>query len=286
MLTILQSIVNGVASGMVLALPTIAFTMMYTTLGFPNSAFAGFVLLGAYVGYIANVDFSLPYYIVIPLAGLALAFVGVIIGRIVFRQFYGQRSLAPMIAGVGVFIVVENVTRFIWGNQVRGLNIPLNRPWVVVGIYFNPDHVTSTLIAAALIAATFACLKYTAIGRAIRALSDDPVLAEVRGINTERTIGVVWILTSALAGAAGVIISADSVLTPLMAWEVVLPMFAGALLGGIGSPLGAVLGAILMGVIAEISVVFLPPTYKTGVAFAVMVLILLFRPHGLFRVRL
>jgi branched-subunit amino acid ABC-type transport system permease component len=97
---------------------------------------------------------------------------------------------------------------------------------------------------------------------------------------------MIWLLTTALAGAAGVLVAADSVITPLMAWQVVLPMFAAALLGGIGSPIGAVLGAVIMGIAQELSVMFLPPTYKTAVAFLVMVLVLFFRPNGIFRVKL
>ncbi|MEA2781984.1 MAG: branched-chain amino acid transport system permease protein [Rhodospirillaceae bacterium] len=286
MLPVLQSIVNGIVSGAILALPTIAFTMMYSTLGFPNSAFAAFVGLGAYVGYVANVSFGIPFYLAAPVAGLILAPLGAVIGRIVFRQFHGQRSLAPMIAGVGVFMVLENVVRFVWGNGIRGLDMPLHRPWVFAGLRLNPDQATILLIAVILGAGAFAFLKYTPVGRAIRAVSDDPVLAEVRGVNSEATIRVVWLITCALAGAAGVLIAADSVLTPLLGWQVILPMFAAALLGGIGSPLGAVFGALLMGIAAELSVLAVAPTYKTAVAFAVMVVILLFRPQGLIRVRL
>jgi branched-subunit amino acid ABC-type transport system permease component len=285
-LIVMQSVLNGLVAGCILALPTIAFTMMYATLGFPNSAFAAFVALGAYLGFVANDSFGLPYQLAVPLAALLLAPVGALLGRIVFRQFHGQRLLAPMIAGLGVFMVLENLIRFIWGNQIRGLDMPLHRPWVLAGLRLNPDQATIMAIAALLIAAAFAFLKFSALGRAIRAVSDDPVLAEVRGISSERTIRAVWLIASALAGAAGVLVAADSVLTPLLGWQTILPMFAAALLGGIGSPLGAVCGALVMGIAAELSVLVLAPTYKTGVAFAVMVLLLLFRPEGLFRVRL
>lgn len=283
---IVQSLINGVVTGAVLALPTVAFSLMYATLGFPNSAFGGFVALGAYVGYLINTSLGLPFYLAAPLAGVLLVPVGVFLGQVVFRQFHGQKSLAPMIAGIGLFLVLENIVRFIWGNQIRSLDTPLQRPWTLAGASINPDQVTITIVAFALVACAFMYMKYTSVGRAIRAVSDDQVLAEVRGIDAERTIRVVWVLTSALAGAAGVLVAADSVISPLIAWQVVLPMFAGALLGGIGSPVGAVLGAMIMGVTQELSVVFLPPTYKTGVAFAVMVVVLLFRPYGLFRVKL
>jgi branched-chain amino acid transport system permease protein len=283
---LVQSLINGIVSGALLALPTIAFTMMYSILGFPNSAFAGFVVLGAYIGYIANVNLGLSFYIAVLAAGVVLAPLGVLIGQVVFRQFHGQRSLAPMIAGIGLFMILENVVRFIWGNEIRGLDIALKRPWVMWTIHINPDQVTITLIAAALIGALLAYLKYTPMGREIRAVADDPELAEVRGVNSDGTIRLVWIIASALAGIAGVLIAADSVITPLMAWEVVLPMFAAGLLGGVGSPLGAVLGALTIGVITELSVQFLPPPYKNAVAFSVMVVILLFRPSGFFRARL
>jgi branched-chain amino acid transport system permease protein len=286
MLAVVQSLVNGVVSGSLLMLPTIAFSLMYSTLGFPNSAFAGFVVLGAYVGYVLNVNLGLPFLLAVLLTGVALAPLGVIIGKVVFRQFYGQSLLAPMIAGVGVFMVLENAVRFIWGNQIRGLDIPLERPWLISGIHIGPSQITVTLIAAFLILGVIAYIKYTFVGRCVRAVADDPELAEVRGINSHAIIRVVWIITSGLAGVAGVLIANGSVITPLIAWQVVLPMFAAALLGGVGSIGGAAIGALTMGVITELSVQFLPPTYKTAVAFLVMVVILLFRPQGLFRVRL
>lgn len=286
MTIVLQSIINGLISGAILMLPTVGFTMIYATLGFPNTAIAGMVVLGAYAGYVASVHLDLPLVLCVIFAAVALVPVGVGMGRVVFRQFYGRKLLAPLIAGVGMFLILENVVRFVWGNKIRSLNIPLERPWTFGGLHLNPDKLTIVVLALALVGGVFACLKFTPIGRAIRAVSDDSVLAEIRGINSARAILVVWVIASGLAGAAGVLMAADTIMTPLMAWEILLPMFAAAMLGGIGSPLGAVLGALVMGLTTDLAVAFLPPTYKSAVAFSVMMIILLFRPHGIFRVKL
>jgi branched-chain amino acid transport system permease protein len=286
MAIILQSVINGLISGAILMLPTVGFTLIYATLGFPNAAVAGMVVLGAYIGYAASAYFGLPMALCTIVAGLAIVPVGIAMGRTVFHQFHGRKLLAPLIAGVGAFMILENVVRFVWGNKIRSLNIPLERPWKFAGLHLNPEKLTIVAIAAVLLLGVLVCLKFTPIGRAIRAVADDPVLAEVRGINSGKAILVVWCLASALAGAAGVLIAADTIITPLMAWEILLPMFAAAMLGGIGSPVGAVIGAMVMGVTSDIAVMFLPPTYKSAVAFLVMVTILLFRPYGLFRVKL
>ena len=126
----------------------------------------------------------------------------------------------------------------------------------------------------------------------MRALSDDPELARVSGINTEYIVMWTWILGASLAGAGGVLLGMDTQINTLMGWNMLLPVFAAAILGGIGKPYGAIAGGLVIGMAEELSAypiigdtALLSPTYKSGVAFAIMVAMLLWRPSGLFRGR-
>ena len=286
MSTLLQALLNGTVAGAILTLPTIAFSLMYGTLGFPNAALAGFVVLGAYVGLLPNLLLGLPYYLAALVTGAVLAPLGVMAGRIIFRQFYGGDTLAPLVASVGLFMVIENMIRVIWGNQTRGLDMVLHRPWLLGPVRLNPDQLIVFLFALSLTALCFIFLKYTSTGRKIRAVSDDQVLAGIRGINAPRVIAVVWMIACGLCGVAGVLLAADSSISPLLGWSIAIPVFAAALLGGIGSPVGAFFGAMILGIASELSTLVIPPTYKSGIAFIVMVVLLLVRPQGLFRVKL
>jgi branched-subunit amino acid ABC-type transport system permease component len=122
------------------------------------------------------------------------------------------------------------------------------------------------------------------LGKAMRATADNFSLAEVRGINTELVIALTWLYCGALLGLTGVLAGLDLVIEPLIGWNLTIPIFAAAILGGIGSPYGAMLGAVLVGLAEEFTILVLPSTYKVGVGFVIIAVLLLFRPQGLFGV--
>ncbi|HLS18265.1 MAG TPA: branched-chain amino acid ABC transporter permease, partial [Paracoccaceae bacterium] len=141
-----------------------------------------------------------------------------------------------------------------------------------------------------LMLATHLLLTRTRIGKAMRATSDSPELARITGIDTEAVIRMTWVLAGALAVAAGVFLAIDTHVESMMGYRLLLPMFAAAILGGIGKPYGAVAGGLIIGMVEELSSypwigtgALVSPGYKTGIAFVIMVLMLIWRPQGLFR---
>jgi branched-chain amino acid transport system permease protein len=126
-------------------------------------------------------------------------------------------------------------------------------------------------------------LAKTRLGREMRAVADVPDLAVISGIDRRRVVRAVWIVTGALSGLAGILLGAKVGITPLMGWSMLLPSFAAAILGGVGSPAGAVLGGILLGIAAELSTFIVSPSYKVAIAFLVMTVVLLIRPTGIVR---
>jgi branched-chain amino acid transport system permease protein len=143
-----------------------------------------------------------------------------------------------------------------------------------------------------LVTALHLLLTRTKMGKAMRAMSDDADLARITGIGTERVIAWTWVVGAVLAAAAGVLTGVDTQVRPNMGWDLLLPLFAAAILGGLGRPYGAILGGLVIGMIEELSSYplfgdqpLVTPGYKTGIAFAIMVIMLIWRPQGLLRGR-
>ena len=151
-----------------------------------------------------------------------------------------------------------------------------------MGIRLKPDQVFILVMALLLVLLLYLFLQRTKLGKAMRATADNPQLAWVCGIDTGRVTAWTWVLGAALAAAAGVLYGIDAQLRPDMGWSFLLPLFAAVILGGIGSPLGALAGGIILGVVQQVSTAFLLPTYKPAVAFLLLIVILFIRPRGLF----
>jgi branched-chain amino acid transport system permease protein len=159
----------------------------------------------------------------------------------------------------------------------------LRPAWVLpLDVRLKPDQVFILLMALLLVFLLYLFLQRTKLGKAMRATADNPQLALVCGIDTGRVTAWTWALGAALAAAAGVLYGIDAQLRPDMGWSFLLPLFAAVILGGIGSPLGALIGGIILGVVQQVSTAFLLPTYKPAVAFVVLILLLFARPRGLF----
>lgn len=283
---VLQLAVNGLMAGAVLAIPTIGFTALYAVLRFPNFAVGGMATVGAYAGFVANTWGGLPAYASLVAAFLAAGAAGIVADLIALRRLRPSRggaggALAAAIASVALNIVIENVVRFAWGNDLCGYDLPVLRDWRVGELRIGPQQAENAALAAVAMAAVFAFLGFTRTGRMMRAVADNPALAALKGIDAERVAMLVTFLGMGLAGFGGMLIGLDTSIDPLTGFRVMLSVFAAAVVGGLGSIPGAVLGAFVVGVGEELSLLALPPAYRTAVGFAAILLVLSFRPRGL-----
>jgi branched-chain amino acid transport system permease protein len=144
-----------------------------------------------------------------------------------------------------------------------------------------PTDIIFTGLSVAGIAAVHLVLRYTDIGRKMRAVSDSPQLARISGIRADSVHVIMWVISLSLAGFAGILLGSKTVVDPLMGWDILLPAFAAAILGGLGSPSGAILGGIIIGISQELAVLFISSTYKVAFSFIVIGLVLLIRPSGI-----
>jgi len=278
----LQYIVNGIISGGVLALPAIAFSLLYGILRFANFAIGTYLTAGAYIAYAANVTLGLPIYLAFPITMMVSGFLGAGVDRLAFRPMRNRRPLTLAIVSIGVSFILENVARFIWGNEHKSYNIAVLRGMEWGSLRIGKEQVLILCMALVFMILIQVLLRFTRMGKSMRAVADNPMLASVKGIDSEQVILRTSFIGAALAGIAGMMVGVDTAIDPLMGFKHVLSIFASAILGGIGSATAAAGGAFFVGLAEEVSMIWLPATYKSAIGFGMIVLVVLFRPQGLF----
>ena len=293
--------VYGIVLGSIIALGAIGLTLLYGILRFAHFAHGDLMTLGAYVVLLLNAQLlptlGVPELRLGPLSfggrmlGSLLISMGVTaavalcIDRLLYAPLRGCKS-SPVIlamASLGMAFILRSLIYIIWGPQFLFYSQALRPAWELpMGIRLKPDQVFILVMALLLVLLLYLFLQRTKLGKAMRATADNPQLAWVCGIDTGRVTAWTWVLGAALAAAAGVLYGIDAQLRPDMGWSFLLPLFAAVILGGIGSPLGALAGGIILGVVQQVSTAFLLPTYKPAVAFLLLIVILFIRPRGLF----
>jgi branched-subunit amino acid ABC-type transport system permease component len=293
--------VYGVVLGGIMALGAIGLTLLYGVLRFAHFAHGDLMTLGAYVVLLLNVELlpalGIPELKWGPLSfggrmlgALAVSMgvtagVALLIDRILYHPLRARRSSPAMlaIASLGMAFILRSLIYIIWGPQFLFYSRELRPAWgLPLGVRLKPDQVFILVMVLLLVLLLYLFLQHTKLGKAMRATADNPQLALVCGIDTTHVTSWTWGIGAALAAAAGVLYGIDAQLRPDMGWSFLLPLFAAVILGGIGSPLGALVGGIILGVVQQVSTAFLLPTYKPAVAFLVLVLLLFVRPRGLF----
>jgi len=276
-----QLLVNGLVAGTILAVPAIGFTAIYAVLRFPNFTVASHATIGAFAGYVANTAGGLPAWAAVGVAFLVTGVAGVINDEVVLKPLRPSGALTAAIAAIALTIALENVIRFIWGNDLRGYDLPLRRDWQWAGLRIGPQQVENLVIAAVAMGALFLFLAFTRTGKAMRAVADNPTLAGIKGINAEMVARLVNFVGMGLAGIGGMLLGLDTSIDPLTGFRVILSVFAAAVVGGLGSIPGAVVGALAIGVAEELSLLSLAPAYRTAVGFVAILLVLTVRPRGI-----
>ncbi|HSX80797.1 MAG TPA: branched-chain amino acid ABC transporter permease, partial [Candidatus Saccharimonadia bacterium] len=268
------------------ALGAIGLTLIYGILNFANFSHGDLMALGAYLVLFFRVSLALPMWLAFILGMLCTALLGVGLDRVWFRPLRQRQARAAILAisSLGLALILQNLIRMLWGPQAqyysRAIHFPFTVP--VLQVRLNTQQVLIFAIALGLVMLVSLFLQRTKLGKAMRATSDNFNLALVSGIDTERVVTLTWLLGAGLAAAGGVLLGMSVRLQPIMGWDLLLPIFAATILGGIGSPYGAMAGAFIIGLAEELSTPFIPTEYKTAVSLVLLVLVLLVRPRGLF----
>lgn len=295
MLELFQHLVNGLSLGSIYALIALGYTMVFGILQLINFAHGDVFMLGAFIGLYTARNLHLADHpsfgnllilLVAAMSGCAIA--GFLIERFAYRPLRKSPRINVLITAVGVSLFLEFSGQLLFGADPKffpQVYVPEGE-WSFHGLVLNPLQVIVFGISIVLMAILQYVIFKTRLGRAMRAVSFNHDYASLMGIPTDRVISYTFMLGSALAGAAGVLVGMIyPKIEPLMGVMPGLKAFVAAVLGGIGNVTGALVGAMVLGLAEEFLVGYWAPTYRDALAFALLILILLFKPTGLFGTR-
>ena len=298
----LQFIVDGLLIGGLIGLGAIGVTLTYSILRFANFAHGEFISWGAYValvlagaiGAVVGHDvalgpFSFGWRVLLAglLAMIVTGLLAIALDAVLFKRLRRHgTAITLVIASFGAAMALRSLLEFAFSGQPTYFNraiqfaVPLG-----FGIRVTPDQMAMLTLTALLVVLMQLVVTRTGIGRAMRAVSENPALAEVAGIDVGRVVRATWLIGGALACAAGIMAGITVQIRPYMGFDLLLPLFSAAILGGIGSVPGAVLGGLIVGVAQSGAVHFAGAEFRAAIAFLILIAVLLVRPTGLFGAR-
>ncbi|MGJ8624828.1 MAG: branched-chain amino acid ABC transporter permease, partial [Yoonia sp.] len=224
----LQIFVNALVNAALIAPPAMAFSLLFGILRFPNFAIGGYVTVGAFAAYTFNVPLGMPL-LVAAAGGMAVTGLVVWLAHVlVFRPMQEQSAVTLLVVSIALTLILESIIRLFFSADVRGFNIPLERPWRILGARITKEQVEIIICAVVLGSGLHVLLRYTRIGRAMRAVADNPMLAAIRGVDAARITAFTTVLCGAIFGLTGVFAGLDLVIEPLVGWNLTIPIFAAA----------------------------------------------------------
>lgn len=289
----LQLLFQGTALGSQYALVALGFVIVYKATEVINFAQGGFVLLGAYMAYNFNQTWDLPFALAVVLAMVAGAVVGAIVERLLLRRMVAQPVFAVIMVTIGLLFVLDQLITSIWGFD----NLNLGDPWgtdtvKAGGVVLAVADLWTIGLTAVTVTAFFLFFRYSSTGLAMRAAALDQEAALAQGVSPGRVFALAWAISGAIAALGGVTLAAGPAQLQPGIGFVALAAFPAMILGGLDSPLGAVIGGIIIGVTQSLTAGYQPQhaewlgnNFHTVMPYVVMVLILLVRPYGLFGTR-
>ena len=291
MVEFLQQLINGLALGSIYALIALGYTMVYGVLRFINFAHSDVFMVGAFCGYYTSKSASrflssgtvTAAIVVLLISMVVCALFGILIERLAYRPLRERSKLTVLITAIGVSLLLEFTGQLVFGADPKSFRLlPSQNLQMFGGLIFNTNQVVVLGVTVLLLVVLQTIVLKTKIGTAMRAVSFNHRAAALMGINIDVVISFTFGLGSALAAAAGILyaISYPSI-DPLMGVMPGLKAFVAAVLGGVGSIPGAAIGGVLIGIIETLVSGYVSSTYRDAIAFAVLILILLFKPTGL-----
>jgi branched-subunit amino acid ABC-type transport system permease component len=295
-----QVIINSIIRASELSLIALGLTLVYGLLKFSNFAQTEYAIIGVYLALIFNVYLGLNIFISALLAAIITGFVAISFDRLIFRRLRQSSAIVLSVTSLGLAIAVRNTIRAIWGAEPRSYIIALQKPLIFLGIRLTPVQIWIIATAVVFMVAFHLLLHKTKLGKAMRASSDNPALAQASGIATEKVVVWVWFIASSFAAVGGILIALETYLLPYMGFAIIIPVFCATILGGIGNPYGAMLGALALGFAENFGLylnfgniinlgglfdfvkeMHVPTGYRDAISFSILIVILLIRPSGI-----
>ena len=299
----LQMLADGLIVGSVISLGAIGLTITYSILRFSNFAHGELLAWGAYIALsavgwfvavagpgtpFAPLSFGWPLVAALLVSMAGAAGIALLLDWLLFKRLRVQGAITLVIASFGAALALRNLLFFLYGGIPQyyssdlQIAIPLVPRSVWGGMRVTPDQIFVLVLTAVAVVALHLFMSRSTLGRAMRATAHNPQLARVAGIDPERVLRATWVIGGVMAALAGVFTGLTVQLRPTIGLDLLLPLFAAAILGGIGSVWGAVIGGLIVGLAESAAVVWVGAEYRAAAAFVVLILILFLRPTGLF----
>ena len=283
-----QQVINGITLGSVYALIAVGYTMVYGVIELINFAHGEVYMMGAFFSFTMVTSMGLNIWVAFPIAIVLCAILGVVLDIVAYRPLRNARRLAALITAIGMSIFLQNLALMIWGAQIKSFpraKLPTVFSKIAItmgGIQVSWLQVFILGVAIVIMAGLHAIIHRTKVGTAMRAIAQDKTTASLMGVNVNRVISFTFAVGSGMGGVAGILVGMYyNAIWPTMGYIAGIKAFAAAVLGGIGSVPGAMLGGGLLGISEVMGAGYISSPYRDGIAYAVMILVIIFKPSGL-----
>ncbi|HKJ57289.1 MAG TPA: branched-chain amino acid ABC transporter permease [Nitriliruptoraceae bacterium] len=281
---VLQLFVEGLQLGLLIAMMAIGLSLVFGTTGLVNFAHGEIITLGAVVAWFFNVTLGLHLVIAAVISIVAVATVSAMMDLFIFRKLRqrGIGLIAQLVITIGLSLFLRYLILAMFGGDPRSYgNYAIQRGTSYGPITLSPKAIWTMVISIVVLVLVGLMLQRTRLGRAMRAVSDNVDLAESSGIDVQRVILYVWAIGGGLAAFGGILWGVNESVSWIMGFRLLLPIFAGMILGGIGTAYGALVGSLVVGVFIQMSTLIIPSELKNAGAMVILILILVFRPQGI-----
>lgn len=279
---ILQLVVSGLSQGCVYGLIALGFVLVYKATEMVNFAQGDLMMLGAFFAYTYASILDLPFFIVVPATVLTMAVLGAVMQWYVVRPLIGEPHFSVLMLTIGLGFIFRALAGAVWGNEPKTLPTPyaggvLDLSGLILGYENLAVMVGTTMLCACL----FLFFRFTKLGIAMQAASQNQLAAVYVGIPVKRIYCLVWAISALISAVAGILVAPVSLIDPLMGF-IGIKAFAAAIVGGFGSLPGAMVGGLLIGVVEQFAGLYLPPGFAEVSAYVILLAMLLVRPEGVF----
>lgn len=279
----LQQVLNGLANGMGYVLIAMGLTLVFGVLRIVNFAHGEFYMLGAYMTYYSLKLLGLGYVPSLVLATVAVAGAGILANRFFFEPLKKEHEFTILLSSLGLALLMTNLAEAVFGADPKYMDTPYSDEMLHLGdITVTQQRVAVIVVASLLIAATYWFIRYTRLGKMMQATAQEPAGAALSGINTRFVHAYTFALACALAALAGALVGPTAMLFPTVGDWAVLKGFIVVVMGGLGSVTGALFGGLILGVAESLGGGYISMGFKEAIGYAIIILVLLWRPNGLF----
>ncbi|MBA7662746.1 High-affinity branched-chain amino acid transport system permease protein LivH [subsurface metagenome] len=296
-----QILANGLVRGAELSLLAIGLTMVYDILGFANFAHTDYAVLGAFLAYSFSQALGLNLLFSVILAASVTGLIGIGVDKAIFKPLRRKKAklVISMVCSLGIAIALRNVVRLIWTSHTKRYAIPVLKPIEILGARLTLIQIGIVLTGFLFMILFHLLLHRTKFGKVLRAISDNKELASACAIDSEKMIQWMWFVACVYGVIGGTMIAMEHLLYPRLGFDIIIPVFCAAILGGIGNPYGAMLGALTLGLtenivlsldfsylvslggLFDVGPIQISTGYKPAIGFVILVAVLLLKPTGI-----